>query len=315
MKVVALAGGVGGAKLVDGLAAAMPAEDLTVVINTGDDFDHLGLRICPDLDTVLYTLAGLVDPTRGWGRADESWHFLEELEGLGGPAWFRLGDRDLALHVERTRRLEAGQSLSEVTDHLRHALGVQIRLLPMSNDNVETLVHTEHGTLGFQEYFVAQGFEPAVCGFSFNGVERAAPAPGVLQAINQAGMVILCPSNPLVSLDPILAVPGVRDAVRSRRAVGISPIIGERAVRGPAAKIFAELGIEPSAKSVATHYKDILLGWMIDKRDADLEEQIAALGIAVRATDILMKDGNDRRRLAEEVLGFARELRQKEADS
>jgi LPPG:FO 2-phospho-L-lactate transferase len=308
MKVVALAGGVGGAKLVDGLSAALPPDDLTVVINTGDDFDHMGLRICPDIDTVVYTLAGLADPKRGWGRADESWHFLAELERLGGPTWFRLGDRDLALHVERTRRLGAGETLSEVTGHIRQALGVPVRVLPMSDDRVATLVQTENETLPFQEYFVARRCEPAVRGFTFQGAQQAKPAPGVLQALDDAEMIVFCPSNPWVSLDPILAIPGLREAVRSKRAVGISPIIGRRAVKGPAAKISAELGVEPSALGVAQHFKDLLLGWMIDEQDADLTPQIAALGIRVHTTSILMVDRDDRLRLAKELLQFGREL-------
>lgn len=308
MKVVALAGGVGGAKLVDGLSAALPPDDLTVVINTGDDFDHLGLRICPDIDTVVYTLAGLADPRRGWGRADESWHFLTELERLGGPTWFRLGDRDLALHVERTRRLRAGETLSEVTEHICQALGVQASVLPMSDDRVATMVLTENETLPFQEYFVARRCEPAVRGFEFQGAQQAKPAPGVLQALDDAEMIVFCPSNPWVSLDPILAIPGMREAVRSKRAIGISPILGRRAVKGPAAKISAELGVEPSALGVAQHFQELLLGWMIDEQDADLTPQIAALGMGVRPTGILMVDRDDRRRLAEELLQFGREL-------
>jgi LPPG:FO 2-phospho-L-lactate transferase len=308
MKVVALAGGVGGAKLVDGLSAALAPDDLTVVINTGDDFDHLGLRICPDIDTVVYTLAGLADPKRGWGRADESWHFLTELERLGGPTWFRLGDRDLALHVERTRRLRAGETLSEVTAHIRQALGVQASVLPMSDDRVATVVQTMNETLPFQEYFVARHCEPAVRGFMFQGAQQAKPAPGVLQALDDAEMIVFCPSNPWVSLDPILAVPGLREAVRSKRAIGISPILGGRAVKGPAAKISAELGVEPSALGVAQHFQDLLLGWMIDAQDADLTPQITALGMRVRTTSILMVDRDDRLRLAEELLQFGREL-------
>jgi len=313
MKVVALAGGVGGAKLVDGLSAALPPDDLTVVINTGDDFDHMGLRICPDIDTVVYTLAGLADPKRGWGRADESWNFLTELERLGGPTWFRLGDRDLALHVERTRRLMAGETLSEVTEHIRQALGVQARVLPMSDDRVATVVQTENETLPFQEYFVARRCEPVVRGFTFQGAPQAKPAPGVLQALDDAEMIVFCPSNPWVSLDPILAIPGLREVVRSKRAIGISPIIGRRAVKGPAAKISAELGVEPSALGVAQHFQDLLLGWMIDEQDADLTPQIAALGIRVHTTSILMVDRDDRLRLAEELLQFGRELIEMEA--
>jgi LPPG:FO 2-phospho-L-lactate transferase len=313
MKIAALAGGVGGAKLVDGLATVLPAQDLTVIVNTGDDFDHLGLRICPDLDTVLYTLAGLADPKRGWGRADESWHFLEELERIGGPTWFRLGDRDLALHVERTRRLNDGESLSEVTSSLRKALGVRVKLLPMTDHQVETLVHTKNGTLSFQEYFVARRAEPVVRGFEFHGVERAKPAPGALQAIEQADFVILCPSNPWLSLDPILAIAGMRQAVQSKPVIGVSPILGRKTVKGPAAKIYSEMGAEPSALAVAEHYEDILGGWMIDTQDASLAGHVEALGIEVRISDILMVDYEDRRRLAGEVLQFASELLQGEA--
>jgi len=312
MKIAALAGGVGGAKLVDGLAAVLPPEALTVIVNTGDDFEHLGLRICPDLDTVLYTLAGLADPRRGWGRADESWHFLEEMERIGGPTWFRLGDRDLALHIERTRRLKEGESLSEVMSSLRRALGIRVSILPMTDHQVETLVHLKDGKLSFQEYFVARRAEPAVRGFHFRGVERAEPAPGVLQAIDQAGLVILCPSNPWVSLDPILAIRGIRQALRGKSVIGISPILGSKTVKGPAAKMYSEMGIEPSAFAVAQHYMDILRGFMIDTQDAGLTPQIEALGIEVCQTDILMADRADRQRLAGEVLQFAREHLQAE---
>jgi LPPG:FO 2-phospho-L-lactate transferase len=313
MKLVALAGGVGGAKLVDGLAAILPSEDLAVVVNTGDDFDHLGLRICPDLDTVLYTLAGLADPVRGWGRADESWHFLEEMERIGGPTWFRLGDRDIAVHVERTRRLKGGESLSEVTAALAGSLGVGVRILPMTDHRVETIVHAEDETLTFQEYFVARRAEPAVRGFEFRGLEEASPAPGVLQAITKADVVVLCPSNPWVSLDPILAIRGVRQALRSKTVIGVSPILGRKAVKGPAAKIYSEMGIEPSALAVSMHYKDLLRGWMIDTQDAHLAVQIEAQDIDVHVANILMVDREDRRRLAEEALLFAQELAQGEA--
>ncbi len=312
MKIVALAGGVGGAKLVDGLAAILPPQDLVVIVNTGDDFDHLGLRICPDLDTVLYTLAGLADPVRGWGRADESWQFLEEMGRIGGPTWFRLGDRDLAVHVERTRRLKDGESLSEVTAALTGPLGVLVRILPMTDQRVETIVHTEEGTLAFQEYFVARRAEPAVRGFEFRGLEQASPAPGVLEAIRAADVVVLCPSNPWVSLDPILAIQGLRQAVRSKTVIGVSPILGRKAVKGPAAKIYSEMGIEPSALAVAMHYKDILRGWMIDTQDANLVAQIEAHDINVHVANILMVDGEDRRRLAEETLLYAQELAQGE---
>ena len=244
MKVVALAGGVGGAKLVDGLAAVLAPDDLTVVVNTGDDFRHLGLSICPDLDTITYTLAGLANPQTGWGRRDESWSFLETLGRLGGPTWFRLGDRDLALHVQRTRRLAEGQPLSQVTAELCAALGVGVRVLPMSDQPVSTRVLTEEGELTFQDYFVARGCEPRVSSFRLEGLEAAQAAPGVLQALREAAVVILCPSNPWVSLDPILALPGVRPSLALKFAVGVSPIVGGQAVKGPAAKMFRELGLQ-----------------------------------------------------------------------
>jgi LPPG:FO 2-phospho-L-lactate transferase len=312
LKVVALAGGVGGAKLVDGLAQAMPARDLTVVINTGDDFDHLGLRICPDLDTVVYTLAGLADPKRGWGRAQETWHFLEELGRLGGPVWFRLGDRDLALHVERTRRLGMGETLSEITRHFCQILGVEVRVLPMSDQPVETKIVTEEEQIPFEEYFVARQCKPVVRDFLFEGAAASSPAPGVLQAIRTADLVVLCPSNPWVSLDPILAVPGIREALQGSTILGVSPIIGNQAVKGPAAKMFVEMGMEPSAYSAAAHFRDLLQGWMIDNQDGHLEHRIAELGVRVRMSDILMVDGRDRRRLAAEVLRFGAELRSME---
>lgn len=306
LKVAALAGGVGGAKLVDGLAAVLPADRLTVVVNTGDDFEHLGLTICPDLDTVLYTLAGLAHPERGWGRADETWAFLETLERLGGPTWFRLGDRDLALHVERTRRLREGARLSQVTAHFCRALGVEVALLPMSDDPVRTLVLTDEGPLPFQEYFVARRWEPVVRGFRFEGAQAARPAPGVLEALRSADVVVFCPSNPWVSLDPILAVPGVRDAVAGRPTVAVSPIVGGRALKGPAAKMCQELGEEPSALAVARHFAGLVDAWVIDEADASLAAAVEALGARVLVTDTVMRDRGDRARLAAEVLNFVR---------
>jgi LPPG:FO 2-phospho-L-lactate transferase len=308
LKVVALAGGVGGAKLADGLAQVMPPNDLTIVVNTGDDFDHLGLRICPDLDTVVYTLAGLADPEKGWGRADESWHFLEALGQLGGPVWFRLGDRDLALHVERTRRLGMGETLSEITQKFCRALGVEVSVLPMSDQTVATQVVTEDEQIPFQEYFVERACRPIVKGFIFAGVEAATPAPGVLQSIHEADFVVLCPSNPWVSLDPILAIPGVREALYGKHALGVSPILGNQAVKGPAAKMFVDLGMEPTALCAAEHFKGLLQGWMIDSQDMHLAPRITESGLKVRVSDILMVDGQDRRRLAAEVLQFGSEL-------
>jgi LPPG:FO 2-phospho-L-lactate transferase len=305
LKVVALAGGVGGAKLVDGLAACLESNDLTILVNTGDDFTHLGLQISPDLDTVTYTLAGLADPQRGWGRNEESWNFLETLGELGGPTWFRLGDRDLALHHVRTQRREHGETLSAITGDLRERLGVEITILPMSDDRVQTMVLTDDGVLPFQEYFVARRCEPVVRGFHFAGVEEAVPAPGVLQALQCADLVVFCPSNPWVSLDPILAIPGIRSIVEQKHVFMISPIIAGKTVRGPAAKMYADLGIEPSALAVARHYVDLLEGIVIDEQDADLAHDIESLGIRVTLDQTLMLTRDDRIRVAQSMLQFA----------
>jgi LPPG:FO 2-phospho-L-lactate transferase len=304
LKITALAGGVGGAKLVDGLAALLPAENLNVVVNTGDDFEHFGLTICPDVDTITYTLAGLANPVTGWGRVDETWTVLETIEQLGGPTWFRLGDRDLALHLERTRLLQNGERLSVVCAGICKRLGVAVRVLPMSDDSVRTLVSTEEGELPFQEYFVARRCEPKVSGFQFRGIERAQPAPGVLEAIQGADCIFFCPSNPWVSLDPILAVPGIRTAVAGKPVIGVSPIVDSRAIKGPAAKMYAELGYEPSALTVAEHYEDLLTAFFVDGKDAEFVSAIDGLGIRARAANIVMQDREDRIRLAGELIEY-----------
>lgn len=303
-KVVALAGGVGGARLAEGLAQVLQPRNLTVIVNTGDDFEHLGLKICPDLDTVCYTLAGLANPVTGWGRSGDTWQALETLSRLGGPAWFRLGDHDLGLHLERTRRLRAGETLSQVTRRFCQSLGIQAQVLPMSDDPVPTWVHSEAGVLAFQDYFVRRQCQPRVSGFFFEGVENARPSPGVLEAIAAADLVVLCPSNPWVSLDPILAVPGVRAAIQPRPCVGVSPIVGGKTIKGPAAKMFTELGLESSAVSVASHYQDLLMGFVIDQIDQPMSGAIEALGIAVRATDAIMNTPQKRSCLAKEVIEF-----------
>jgi LPPG:FO 2-phospho-L-lactate transferase len=308
LKILAFAGGVGGAKLTSGLAGILPASQMTVVVNTGDDFEHLGLTICPDLDTVAYTLAGLANPETGWGRKDETWSFLNMLDDLGGPTWFKIGDRDLALHHERTRRLHAGQMLSEVCDQLYQQLGVQVKLHPMSDQPVRTMVLTDVGELSFQDYFVARGCQPRVKGFRFDGIENARPAPGVLEAISLADLVIFCPSNPWVSLDPILAVEGIRDAVYTKPVIAVSPIVGGKTIRGPAAKMFIELGIEPSPLSVAEHYHGLLHGIIIDQQDEMYREDIQILGPFVKVADTIMRTMSDHHRLAEEVLTFASEI-------
>ncbi|MGA2189169.1 MAG: 2-phospho-L-lactate transferase, partial [Steroidobacteraceae bacterium] len=256
--VVALCGGVGGAKLAHGLRLALPPEQLCVIVNTGDDFRHLGLSISPDLDSVLYALADLSDPVRGWGRRDETWTFMKALEQLGGETWFQLGDGDLALHVERSRRLAAGASLSAVTAQLCRALGIAVQVLPMSDDAVHTRVLTTDGWLDFQDYFVRRQCRPAVRAFTFEGAAAARAQTEALAALERRDLraIIICPSNPFVSIEPILAVPGIRAAIEGSDApvIAVTPIIGGRAIKGPAGKMLAELGADVSGAAVARRY-------------------------------------------------------------
>jgi LPPG:FO 2-phospho-L-lactate transferase len=308
-RVVALSGGIGGAKLALGLYRRLPADSLMVVCNTGDDFEHLGLSISPDLDTVLYTLAGIANPETGWGRAGETWTFMQALEQLAGESWFRLGDGDLATHVERTRRLMAGESLSAISDDFRRRLGVRARVLPMCDQPVRTMVETKDGGLPFQRYFVERRCEPEVLGFEFRGADEASPTPALHEALAGESLeaVVICPSNPFISIDPILAVPGLRAAIAACPApvVAVSPIIGGRAVKGPTAKMMAELGVPAGARAVAEHYGDLLDGFVLDAADA---EAARAIGIPCLCTPILMADDEDKRRLAAEVLAFARRI-------
>lgn len=304
MKITALAGGVGGAKLAHGLAQILPPENLTVIVNTGDDFEHLGFYISPDLDTVCYTLAGLANPETGWGRAAETWNVIAGIEKLGGPAWFRLGDMDMATHIERTRRLKEGQSLSEITRDFCKAWGVRQVVLPMSDAPVRTMVDIEEGELAFQEYFVHRRCEPRVKGFSFEGLAGAEPAPGALEALTSADAIVFCPSNPWVSIDPILNVMNFSAGLDGIPIVAVSPIIGGKAVKGPAAKMYAELGIVPSALAVAEHYRTILSGFVLDHADARIENQIRNLDVKTFVTDTLMNEVSDRARLANDVLHF-----------
>ena len=300
MKIAAFAGGVGGAKLADGLAQILSSEDLTVIVNTGDDFEHLGLFISPDLDTVCYTLAGLANSETGWGRAGETWNTIANVEKLGGPAWFRLGDQDIATHLERTRRLKDGQPLSQITRDFCKTWGIQHTILPMTDSPVRTMVASDEGELAFQEYFVHRRCEPKVRGFRFDGVEAADPAPGVHEALETADVVVFCPSNPWVSIDPILQV--VKEI--RKPVVAVSPIIGGKTVKGPAAKMYAELGIEPSALAVANHYRTILQGFVLDNADSNIESVIKDLNIKTLVTDTLMNEPADRKRLADDVLHF-----------
>jgi len=300
MKIVALAGGVGGAKLAHGLAQILPPEELTVIVNTGDDFEHYGLYVSPDLDTVCYTLAGMANPETGWGLMNESWNVIENASKLGGPDWFRLGDQDLGTHLERTRRLKEGQTLTQITKDFCKAWGVKHVVLPMSDQPVRTIVETEEGDLAFQEYFVHRRCEPSVRGFRFDGLELAEPAPGARQAIQSADAVIICPSNPWVSIDPILQVlKRIEPPV-----IAISPIISGQTVKGPAAKMFLELGIEPSALAVANHYCDLVTGFVLDTSDQKLEENIRSLNMRTLVTNTLMKSLDNRKQLASDVLDF-----------
>lgn len=304
--ILALAGGVGGARLARGLARILDPEDLLVVVNTGDDFRHLGLRISPDLDTVTYTLAGRADPQTGWGLAGDSGRVMAALEALGGETWFRLGDADLATHLERTRRLDAGESLGAATAALARRLGVAHRIAPMSDDPVRTMVDTaEHGRLAFQDYFVRHAARPRVTALDFAGAAQAALNPDFAAALADPTLkaVVVCPSNPPLSIGPILSLPGARAGLRECAApvVAVSPLIAGKAVKGPTAAVMRSLGHEPTAQGVARFYGDLLDGFVIDRADAGLRLP----GAAVAATDTLMRDADDSARLAETALRLA----------
>lgn len=310
-KVLALSGGVGGAKLALGLSRVIDAQQLTIVVNIGDDFRHLGLAISPDIDTLMYTLAGLADPVQGWGRRDETWNFMAALDELGGENWFRLGDADLAMHVERTRRLAAGESLSAITDTLRRRLGIVPRIVPASDDALRTRLLTDEGWLDFQDYFVRRRCAPAVRAIDYGDAARAGPSPGLLQALGDADLraVVVCPSNPFLSIDPVLAVPGIRAALAACAApvVAVSPLIGGRAVKGPTAKMMAELGLVVSNGEIARHYKGLIDALVVDGTDAqtvaDIETDVQTI-----VAPTLMHSLEDRERLARAVLATADRL-------
>lgn len=311
-KYLALSGGVGGAKLVVGLAQLLLPEQLTIVCNTGDDFDHYGLRICPDLDSVMYALAGRNNEQQGWGLADESWRVLDQLGAVGGDTWFKLGDLDIATHLLRSEYLRRGETLSVATQKLCAGFGIQHRLIPMSDDVVATIVETESGDLSFQHYFVREQCKPAVRGFYFRGLEQAKPHTELLQPLldDTIDAIIVCPSNPFVSVDPILQLPGVRTALQNTTVpvIAVSPIVGGNAIKGPAAKMLRELNYTSSAFAVAEYYADIIDGFVIDRADADQIDAIAELDIAVHATASVMKTRDDRVQLAQAVLQFANVL-------
>jgi LPPG:FO 2-phospho-L-lactate transferase len=306
MKVVALAGGVGGAKLAAGLQDVLPAGDLTVVVNTADDFDLWGLHICPDLDTVMYTLASIANPETGWGIVDESFETLNMLGRYGEDTWFKLGDRDLATHVLRTDRLRSGETLTEITDRLSGALDLASAVLPMTDDPVSTVLDTPEGRLEFQEYFVRRGQKDEVLGVELRGIEDAGPTEAVLAAISGADAIIFCPSNPVVSIGPILALPGMRKALALSRApkVAVSPIVGGRALKGPADKMLLSLGHEVSSAGVAAIYAGLVDGMVVDTVDDDDRAGIEAIGMRVLVTDSVMREAGDRARLASETLEF-----------
>ncbi len=306
--VVALAGGVGGAKLAAGLQATLPPGALTVIVNTGDDFEHWGLTICPDIDTVLYGLAGVNNPQTGWGRAGETWGVLTETERLGGEAWFRLGDKDLALHLLRNRWLNEGATLTETADRLRRALAVPSRILPMCNQPVRTLVHTDEGDLPFQDYFVRRRCEPTFRGLTFVGAGKATLSPEVAESLRAAAQIIICPSNPYLSVDPILAVPGLKETIQASAApvVAVSPIVGGRALKGPAAKMMREMGyLEHLPLTIVEHYAGLLDGFILDQQD---RAEQSRLPLPSLATDTIMTGLPSKQRLAAEVLQFGRSL-------
>jgi LPPG:FO 2-phospho-L-lactate transferase len=310
---LALSGGVGGAKLALGLAKALPPESLTIVANTSDDFEHLGLHISPDLDTVMYTLAGLANPDTGWGLEGESWNFMSQLEALGSETWFQLGDKDLATHIERTRQLKAGQTLSEVTKSLSTRLGVAHPIVPMSDDPVQTIVKTPDQDLSFQHYFVRDKCQPTVTGFRFEGIREAKPAPDFLAAMTSPGLaaIIICPSNPFVSVDPILLIPEIRALLPRTDVpiVAVSPIVSGMALKGPAAKMMAELGMPQSATAVAAYYSGLIDALVIDTQDAEAKPNIEDLDMAVLVTNTIMNTQEDKKALALDILKFVDEAR------
>jgi|KBSSwiStaDraftv2_1062776.scaffolds.fasta_scaffold131092_3 LPPG:FO 2-phospho-L-lactate transferase len=310
---IAVTGGVGGAKLALGLTQLLSPDEIAFIVNTGDDFEHLGLHVSPDIDTLVYTLSGQSNTEAGWGRRGETWQFMHALKQFGGEAWFNLGDLDLAMHVERTQRLRKGATLTEVTKQLGTALGVQYRVLPMSDAPVRTMIGTANGELAFQHYFVRDRCAPAVTGFRFAGSAAAAPTRQIEDRFDDPDLagVIICPSNPFVSVDPVLAVPGMREGLKRRRVpiVAVSPIVAGTAIKGPTAKMMSELSIPNDAVSVARHYRGLIDGFVMDHQDAALENAVGALGIATVVTQTVMLSLADRRQLAADVLQFFRRLK------
>lgn len=308
--VVLLVGGVGGAKLAVGLANILPPDALSIIVNTGDDFEHLGLHISPDLDTVLYSLSDLANPQTGWGIANDTFHAMDMVDRYGGPTWFRLGDRDIGTSLVRTSMLQAGKTLTDVTRHLAARLGVKHAILPMSDQKVRTLLETDDGLLGFQEYFVRERWQPVVKAIHFEGSENALPSQAVRQALEQATLIVFGPSNPFLSIDPILAVSGIRGQIARSSApcITVSPIIGGQAVKGPAAKLMGELGHDVSSFGVAKYYKDLLKGVILDAVDLTLCEEIEKLNVRAKAQNTLMTTLVEKTELAASLLQWTEEI-------
>ena len=292
--------------MVYGLAGILPAGDLSVIVNTGDDFTHYGLYICPDIDIVCYHLGGLNNSFTGWGRKRDTFYAFKESVRLGGPAWFQMGDKDLGTHLERTRRLGEGQKLSEITKVFCHKWKIPSHVYPMTDDNVSTWLLTEKsGELPFQEYFVHQKCQPVVKKIIFKGAEKAKPVEKSIHEIEKAELVIICPSNPWVSIDPILSIKEIKASLKQKKVIAISPIIQGKSLKGPAAKIFKEMGIEPSALSVLEHYKEIVSGFIYDIRDVGIQDLIMQKGIISYATDTIMRNNKKKLKLAKEVINFS----------
>ena len=307
-KTLAITGGVGGAKLALGLADILSAEEVLFAVNTADDFEHFGLHISPDVDTLTYTLAQLANTEYGWGREDESWNFMAAMGQLGGETWFNLGDRDLALHLRRSQLLRAGRTLTEATEAISQALGIAHDIVPMSDDRVQTIVATADGDMSFQHYFVREACKPKVQGFRFDGVDTANPSPLIMSWLAQADLVVICPSNPFVSVDPMLNLPGMRDALKNAQAkvIAVSPIVGGDALKGPTAKMMRELNIPSMADEVAEHYGDLLDGFVLDELDKFLHGQLA---LPTHVCQTVMQSREDKVNLAQQVLEFHAQLR------
>jgi LPPG:FO 2-phospho-L-lactate transferase len=303
LKIVVLAGGVGGSKLAVGFSKVVIPENLTTIVNIGDDFEYCGLRISPDLDTVCYALSGLANPETGWGQRDESWNCYSALDRLGSPNWFRLGDRDLATHLERTRLINEGKTITEITSIFCNKFGIKSKVVPVTNDLVPTIITTkEYGELSFQEYFVKYQFAPTFIGLNYRGIEKARPADEVFQALKTSDLLVIAPSNPWLSIFPILDIPGVREEIKSKFVICVSPIVGNKALKGPAAKIFMELGIEPNAYEIGKLYKDLARILVIDKQNEFEKEKIQAFGIIPLVTDTIMVDEVRGAELADNII-------------